>query len=80
LDESIATAHPRLKGQAPHSSGPPEIKLLDFLYGERGDFVAIFFRITPSWLKHVEKVYFDAVLEAYTPSERKECREVLRIV
>jgi hypothetical protein len=42
--------------------------------------VAIFFRIAPSWLRHVEKVYFDAVLEAYTPSERKECREVLRIV
>jgi hypothetical protein len=42
LDESIATAHHRLKGQAPHSSGPPEIKLLDFLYGERGDIWVVY--------------------------------------
>ena len=36
MDESIATERHRLKGQALHSSGSPEIKLLDFLYGEWG--------------------------------------------
>ena len=36
MDESIATARQGLKERSAQRSGPPEIKLLDFLYGEWG--------------------------------------------
>ena len=41
--------------------------------------IAVLFAVDPNWAKTVEKVYFDAILEAFTVGERREIRDNLRI-
>ncbi len=41
--------------------------------------LAICLTVDPAWLQNVEKVYFDAILEAFTNEERKNIKDALRI-
>ncbi|MGE6577405.1 hypothetical protein ACQKFM_21135 [Paenibacillus xylanexedens] len=41
---------------------------------------SIFFAVEPAWLENVEKAYFDAVFDIYTPQERTKLKEKLRIL
>jgi hypothetical protein len=54
-------------------------ELLDLVRSVVKITVSILFRVNNAWLQQVEKVYFDAVLESYSPNERKEIRDALRI-
>lgn len=53
---------------------------LDLLRRSASVVVAVLLAIEPRWLESAEAAYFDAVLEAFSPQQRKEVLSTLRIL
>lgn len=58
---------------------PKFVQLLDRLRDAVKVVVACCLSVDPNWLSGVEKVYFDAVLDIFSVSERREVKERLHI-